>query len=222
MLVAACSSSAPGRTAASHTPATYPAVGDQTASDWIALLHWVDSKRGIVAARTFHGTGAAAHFALGDATTVPLLLHVIVPGAGRFIVDEIDAHGAANLDVSRIGPYDGIVVSNVDRNAVALSMRANGPWTIVVSDLRSAPTFTAKFSGSGDAVGLYRGSFPFLASTFRGNSDFTATYYGLDGTEDLTGDEFGNYHGVAPVGHGTAVVFVQSGGTWTISGQRQP
>lgn len=127
--------------------------------------------------------------------------------------------GAREYLVESDAPYSGSTLLDGDGGTTTkLFVHAYGPWSITLSDPRTAPVFDHAYSGTGDTVLVYEGN------------GGTATVSG--GTQGST-MQIRAYSGGRPAGYilsapapyngqlhwssGTAVISVRATGAWSIS-----
>jgi hypothetical protein len=158
----------------------------------------------------------------------PIVITATHDGQANFIVEGVGKDGeASSLLVNTIGPYSGTVYEGMGlfsgftkkNPMVALSIRADGPWTIRTKPLAAAPKKSAK-SGQGTASaviklrkitrGLTKGTF-----THQGESNFIVYALDTKGTADLLVNEIGPYKGSVRVPSGTRYLSITAEGPWT-------
>ena len=101
----------------------------------------------------------------------------------------------------------------------SLQVTAVGPWSITLTDLRSAPTFSSgAYTGSGDAVAIYQGTGRIAAIT--GNAEgryFGVKAYGSGGSGGGLVNTTDPYTGTVPWPTGPVIVVVTATGDWSIT-----
>jgi hypothetical protein len=152
----------------------------------------------------------------GGATTV---VATITGGAAGHFFGVSGVDGSKEILVGTQGVYRGSTLLDEDGGTTtALHVFSRGPWTITLSDPRSAPLFTGSFSGSGDTVGVYEG--PGGTATVTGGTAgarFQITAYGAGG---LVGTLFSGIDGGSHPFHwpgGVALIKVRTVGPWSVS-----
>jgi hypothetical protein len=150
------------------------------------------------------------------ATTV---VATITGGAAGSFFGVSGVDGSKEVLVGARGLYRGSTLLDEDGGkTTVLHVFSRGPWTIALSDPRSAPLFTGSFSGSGDAVGVYQGNGGTATVTGgTAGARFQIAAYGAGG---LAGTLFsgtdGGSHPVRWPG-GVALIKVRAVGPWSIS-----
>lgn len=134
-----------------------------------------------------------------------------------FAVKALD--GDQDLLANTTDPYSGSTLLDAGGgNTTQLQVQAVGPWSITLSDIRSAPLLNAGAnSGTGDSVLLYRGSSG--TATITGNQGarfFAVEQYTGTGRNVLV-NTTDPYQGSVPLAGGPALVTVQAVGSWTIT-----
>jgi hypothetical protein len=137
-------------------------------------------------------------------------------GSSNFVVQDA---AEEQLLVNTIGPYSGTVLLDKEdgQNTTKLKVQSDGSWSITVSPLLSAPQFTSKSSGKGDAVVVYTGSAGTITMTHSGKENFVVTAYGGDGSQDLLVNEIGRYNGQNTVNDGPVLLEINADGAWTLA-----
>lgn len=135
-------------------------------------------------------------------------------GRGNFIV--IPMGGSGMSLVNTIGAYSGTRLLDADGgNTTQLQIKASGPWTVTLSDIRSAPELTsAGQTGNGDSVLIYRGIQAAATITSNGTGNFIVQEYG-SGMSVV--NEIGHYQGTVPISAGPELVVVTADGPWSIA-----
>lgn len=150
------------------------------------------------------------------ATTVIATIDGNAAGRG-FRVKALDGESRNLLFTQQ--PYHGSMLLDADGGSTTqLQVRAKGPWSITLSDVRTAPAFVGSYNGTGDSVVVYRGTGggtalvnsagtgPFQVRLYTGSSRGNPV---VDGTGPLT-------NAVRWPG-GTFVVEVTAPGAWSIA-----
>ena len=154
-------------------------------------------------------------------TTMPALVHATYQGDSNFIVHGVNSLGVSgSLLVNVIGAYDGVTPLNftVDEQATALQVQAQGPWTITVSPLSTAPEVPAHgsyMSSSDQVIGIAAGTT--LASFgYSGDSNFIV--HAVTGTQEtLVVNEIGAFNGQEVIPAGTLYLIVEAQGSWSVT-----
>jgi hypothetical protein len=139
--------------------------------------------------------------------------------AGRYFgVKAVD--GDMDTLVNTTDPYNGTTLLDANRGGTTqLQVQAVGPWSITLTDMRSAPTFTsaAPQTGAGDAVLIYQGSRG--VARIQGNAEgryFGVKAYGSGGAGNSLVNTTDPYTGSVPMPAGPAIVVVTANGDWSI------
>jgi hypothetical protein len=174
------------------------------------------------ASQTYTGSGDA----VVDITPIKSasILKVSFAGDSAFIVHPIDSTGKEGFSlVLSVGAYDGTVYqAAVSKAIVALSVKAEGDWTIVVSPIASAPQVgTKNVSGTGSAVVKWAKpstGFKKIAFTNDGEGAFIVHPIDAKGKEKFSMIlNVGPYDGSVLLPSGTKYLRVTSDGNWTFS-----
>lgn len=151
-----------------------------------------------------------------------VVIATIAGNKGRhdnFIVQGID--GDQDLLVNVTDPYSGSTLLDANGgNTTQLKVTAHGPWTITLTDIRSAPDLNpGANTGTGDTVLKYLGAAG--KATIAGNAakdNFIVQQYTGSGQELLV-NETDPYQGTVPLAAGPALVTVKATGPWSIGVQ---
>ena len=81
-------------------------------------------------------------------------------------------------------------------DSAALSIEADGQWTVTIEPITDAPTFSDTYTGSGDSVVIYTGDKGVANLAHSGDSNFAVWAYPEDGRSDLLVNDIGSYTGV--------------------------
>ncbi len=141
-------------------------------------------------------------------------------GSRNFVIKSLDANNEmSDLLVNEIGPYSGTVdfgVTGWSDAPSTLQITADGPWTVTLSPVGSAPAPGTDLSGKGDRVLRYEGDAGIATVNHVGESNFVIHF--TDGTSpDLLVNEIGAYSGMIPIKSGPALIAVKADGDWTIT-----
>jgi len=156
---------------------------------------------------------------------VPGLAVMTHNGESNFIVEALDASGdSLGSVVNEIGDYSGTVLfdKELDQHTVAFAVDADGPWTITVKPVTSAPAWdpSTTLKGTGDSVyqlSPASSGLVVLDMTFTGEDNFIVHAYGPDSGEGIA-NEIGNFSGQVPLPDGTVLLeIIANGGAWTIT-----
>lgn len=119
--------------------------------------------------------------------------------------------------VATTAPYHGsTLLDPLGTTTTQLRVHAIGPWTITLSDARSAPIFTAGYRGSGDVVLLDESRGRTATISVGGSGPFRISMYG-NGRAYRPIIETGPWSGTVAWPTGVGLVAVQATGPWTIS-----
>jgi hypothetical protein len=148
-----------------------------------------------------------------------IVVATITGGAAGYFFGVSGVDGSKEVLVGTKGVYRGVTLLDEDGGkTTALHVFSRGPWTITLSDPRSAPLFTGSFSGSGDTVGVYQGNGGTATVTGGIAGDlFRITAYGAG---RLVGTLFSSTDGASHPVHwpgGVALIKVRAVGPWAIS-----
>ncbi|PYI39621.1 hypothetical protein CVS30_02770 [Arthrobacter psychrolactophilus] len=146
-------------------------------------------------------------------------------GSSNFIVTTLDAGMNANMYLAITnGDYAGTVIfDEYDwlEPTTRLQISADGPWTISIASVRSAPSYGKQhIDGRGDAVFNYTGSAGSAKLNHYGSSHFIIEMTRLDGSwdpNDLVLVNEGSYSGTRVWPKGPTVTAVLADGTWSAS-----
>jgi hypothetical protein len=152
------------------------------------------------------------------------ILKVSFTGDSAFIIRPIDAAGKEGISlVLEIGPFEGTVFqSAVSKAVVALSVKAEGDWTITVSPIASAPVVgTKNVSGTGSAVVKWAKpsiGYKKIAFTHDGEGAFIVRPIDAKGKERLSMIlNVGAYDGSVLLPTGTQYLKITADGDWTFN-----
>lgn len=179
---------------------------------------WANETFGDFEAASFSGTG-------DDIITIPegvvgAIVTASHSGSGNFSVAGLGADNTSNgeLLVNTIGAYEGVRALGLSSisDAVSLKVSANGPWTLVLTPISSAPALTE--AGSGDAVMLYAGGAAKLTAAHTGTGNFTIIEETTKAFHmGLLVNEIGAYSGTVPLAEGPSLIEVHADGSWTLA-----
>jgi hypothetical protein len=181
---------------------------------------WADSEYGTFEAVNVSGTGDSV---------VPLpagaqggLVTATHTGSSNFALQVIDAANAPTIDLlaNTIGNYSGITAyglnSALGEPGTNIQVTADGPWTIGITPLSSAPALPE--SGSGSAVFVYDGDAATKTLTHDGASNFSVVQYNTGMMSmNLLVNEIGPYQGAVPFVSGPSIVTILADGNWAIA-----
>ncbi len=168
-------------------------------------------------------TGVGAKVLKINKTTGPMAVTITHRGSSNFAVTNLNASGSQiDLLVNTIGNYSGtrLIDTREGQQTAALKIEADGSWSVTLKRVSQMPTWdgTGTWTGKGDTVVLIKsGSFTGLDSvkiTNSGKSNFVVMAYGE--TQDLLVNKIGNYSGEQLMPSGTALLEIQSDGTWSL------
>lgn len=141
-------------------------------------------------------------------------------GSRNFFIKSLDASNEmSDLLINEIGPYSGTVDFGVTGWSDAPSMlqiTADGPWTITLSPVGTAPAPGTDLSGTGDWVLRYEGDAGIATCNHAGESNFVI-HFTHGTTPDLLVNEIGAYSGKMPIKSGPALIAVKADGDWIIT-----
>lgn len=151
------------------------------------------------------------------ATTVIATITATVAGH-YFGVRALD--GEQDHLVQTIGPYHGATLLDAHGGATTqLHVHAYGPWTITLSDPRTAPVFTSGYAGTGDTVLIYEGKVGSgaVAGTGSTASPFDVTVYSAGAAGQRLVHATGPYNSAVRWPSGPALIAVAAVGSFTIA-----
>lgn len=187
---AAASASAAAEAARISDPTVFTGSGD-------SVVAITKPARATVVLATITGNDASSYFGVkavdGDQDT---LVNTTEPYTGTTLMD------------ARVG------------GTTQLQVTATGPWSITLSDPRSAPTLSqgSPYAGTGDAVIIYQGSRGIASITGNaGGSYFGVKVYSSSSSGGAVVNTTDPYTGSVPWPVGPAIVVVTSEDDWTIS-----
>lgn len=139
--------------------------------------------------------------------------------SGRLIVWGLDSSGNKTdlaFDSEVPGVQAGGAIGFVNPNTVKLLVQANGPWTISVHPLSTAPKLVSfRNDGTGWEVLAYDGPARSFAVTHTGTSRFVLRQW-TGSTSTVVADTVGNFSGTMTLPAGPSFVEVETEGAWTI------
>jgi hypothetical protein len=105
---------------------------------------------------------------------------------------------------------------------VAFKVESSGKWAITIEPISSARTWTGTgtLSGKGDDVAVIGPAVSGLTTVNivnHGQDNFVVTSYSTDRSSDRIVNEIGNYNGQNQLADGTALLQIESDGTWSIA-----
>ena len=152
------------------------------------------------------------------------ILKVTFTGDSAFIVRPIDSTGKEGISlVLTVGPFEGTVFqSAVSKPIVALSVKAEGDWTIEILPVTSAPQVgTKNVSGTGSAVVKWAKpstGYKKIAFTNDGEGAFIVRPIDARGKERISMVlNVGPYNGSVLLPTGTRYLKITSDGNWTFN-----
>jgi len=172
--------------------------------------------------KTYSGSGDA----VVDITPIKSasIIKATFAGESAFFVTPIDSTGKEGFSlVLSVGAFDGTVFQPaVTKPIVALSVKAEGDWTLVVSPVASAPQVgTKNVSGSGSAVVKWAkasSGFKKIAFTNDGEGAFMVAPIDAKGKERFSMIlNVGAYNGSVLLPARTRYLKITSDGNWTFS-----
>ena len=217
---AAVESAAAGESAASGDMSTDMGADETAAAAEARSDAWYTDEFGSFEAFTEKGRGdGVVKLPAGAEVGLVTASH---KGDSNFAISALDDgnQSTGDLLVNTIGNYKGVTafgLSSLGNPAAKFQVTADGPWTITVEPLSSAPALTIPAKGKGDAVFRYDGPAADWNVTHKGDSNFVLWQNGTDWMPNLAVNEIGNYKGTVPMSGGPSIVAVSADGAWSIS-----
>jgi hypothetical protein len=152
--------------------------------------------------------------------STPQLVTATNSGGANFAIETLGSDNSMQeLLVNTIGAYSGTTALNfTGQTAAFLKVTSTGSWTLKLSDLTSARSFSTSISGHGDDVLIYKGGSAVGTIDNSGGENFAVTEYPPGGFNLLV-NTIGQYHGQQPLSKGPSLLVFVSTGNWTISAQ---
>lgn len=179
---------------------------------------WAKKKFGTFKTKTYHGVGDdVITLPKGLKTAAVTAKHV---GESNFILVAMTKSGSWDeVLVNEIGDYRGMTPLGLETptRARVIEVTADGPWTITVRPVSSAPKAKLKKSYVGDQVLLYdvRST---KVRTFRHNGAGSFdVWYSNRSTAELLISRMGDYKGRKFVKAGPGLLVVSADGAWSVS-----
>jgi hypothetical protein len=159
--------------------------------------------------------------ALTFPTSTPALLHATFQGSENFVIHEINGLGLqGDLLVNTIGSYDGVTPVNFlsSDGATKLQIQGQGPWTITLSPIATAPRVQSPgtYSANGDAIVAISGSATTAVFNYTGAENFIV-HAVTPSQEALVVNEIGAFNGTEVVPTGTLLLIVKASGPWSVN-----
>jgi hypothetical protein len=201
--------------AAATRSSAAPSTSSPTASAPVAPST-IPTPLPIAAPTVFSGSSDAVVAITKPAGTTTVIATITGNASGKnFDVRGLD--GEENRLVATTSPYHGsTLLDPAGGSTTRLRVHASGPWTITLSDPRSAPVFTDGFSGTGDSVLVHDGAGGTAGLDGTGGGTFAVRLYSDGRATDLiraTAPWTGQVHWPAGLG----LVAVTATGPWSIS-----
>ncbi|GAA2199051.1 hypothetical protein [Sinomonas flava] len=129
----------------------------------------------------------------------------------------LQTNGRDSLLVNTIGAYKGshLIDTSKTSNTTELTVKADGDWTVTITDPSTAPRTDGPAQGHGDAVVYMEAKSSKASITNTGKGNFVVTGY-ASAFPQLAVNEIGSYKGTVPLSL-PAFVQVISEGDWTIT-----
>ncbi len=183
-----------------------------------AAVEWANNEFGSFEVVTHEGTGdSMVALPAGATGGIVTASH---SGSSNFAISVLDAANGSTgeLLVNTIGAYSGTTAWGINAlgEGVNLKVTADGPWTITLAQIGSAPELAA--SGTGDAVFLHNGVSGALTATHTGERNFVVFEETTKAFSfGLLINEIGAYSGTVPLSAGPSVITVGADGGWTLA-----
>lgn len=165
----------------------------------------------------YQGNGDTTLAITKPAGTTSVVVTVTGNAPGHYLgVRALDGKQDHLVDAN--GPYSGSTLLDADGGTTTkLFVRAVVPWTITLSDPRTAPVFTQAYQGTGDTVLTYEGSggTATINGGVSGSPFVLKMFSGGQGRAIATGT--GPYSGTVRWPSGTSLIAVKATGQWTVS-----
>lgn len=144
-------------------------------------------------------------------------------GSSNFAVNVLDSSNqpTGDLLVNEIGNYSGTTaygLNSLTGDSVKLQITADGPWTIKIAPVSSAPLLGSNTKGRGDKVFRYDGAAADWAISHKGSANFVVSQVGGI-FPNLAVNEIGSYKGVVPLTDGPSVITLMADGSWSLKRQ---
>jgi hypothetical protein len=140
-------------------------------------------------------------------------------GGSNFIVWALDAAGdQSELVVNGVGRYAGVRPLDFRESPAALSVEADGAWTVTVRAFAKTPLWRGESAGTGPTVLRLDPASAgprTLAVTHNGQENFVVIVHG-EAWEDLRINHIGRYAGEVSLPPGASAISIQADGAWTI------
>jgi hypothetical protein len=159
--------------------------------------------------------------ALTFPSSTPALLHATFQGSENFIVHEINGLGLqGELLVNTVGSYDGVTPVNflTSEGATKLQIQGQGPWTITLSPIATAPRVQSPgtYSANGDAIVAISGSPTTGVFNYTGAENFIV-HAVTSNQESIVVNEIGAFNGTEVMPTGTVLLIVKASGPWSVN-----
>lgn len=219
-LSTASSSSAPSSSVPSSSSgaAATSAGGRVTApSTSSAAVVPLPSSRPVAAPLTYTGAGSGVLTIAKPAGASTVMVTIVGNASGKnFDVRAID--GAQDHLVATTSPYSGSTLLDAAGTTThQLRVHAVGAWSLTLTDVRSAPSFTIGYRGTGDAVLLHVGPAGSGVVQAEGSgTPFTVRSYGA-GRATVLASGTAPWSGTVRWAAGDAIVTVRASGPWSIT-----
>lgn len=198
----------PSPAPSSPPPSVAPATAANAASGTVP----------IAAPTVYTGSGDAVVPVTKPAGATTVVATITGNAAARhFYVRALD--GEQDVLVQTTAPYSGSTLLDPDGGSTTkLRVWATGPWSITLSDPRSAPVFTDTYSGTGDAVVVYERPIGVPAA---GQAAVTGTSLWMtmysDGTATTLVRVAGPWSGLLRWPFRVGLVAVRAAGPWSLT-----
>lgn len=150
-----------------------------------------------------------------DVTDNPFVAAFTHSGSGNFIVHSLDPElDEVDLLINEIGRDKGSVLGEWGDYG-GLSIEANGPWTLEITDLYDVPGLSSPTTmGRGDSVLFFDGDNTVARFTHEGEANFIVKLWD-SGDGELLINDIGKYDGEQIISSG--YLSVMADGPWTIT-----
>lgn len=176
---------------------------------------WYDAKFGTFDTTTASGSGAGTVATpVGARAGLATITHT---GSAKFSVSAVDSNGASTGDVlvDTLGGYFGVQSTGTVPSALVVD--ADGPWSITIAPLATAPPLALPTKGAGDPIYRFDGPSRTFALQYRGSFLFELRQIsGPRAPIIVAFDSSGGFSGKGSAIAGPSILVLHSDGNWAI------